>query len=133
MAKFDFLSNELLDHVFGGAAYSAPATVYAGLSTTTPNKDGTGVTEPSGNNYARVAITANSTNFPAASGGAMANGTDIQFPTPSGSWGQCTHLVLFDASTNGNKLAFGALTVAQTPVSGNTVVVPTGDLDLTEA
>jgi hypothetical protein len=66
----NYLENELLDHVFGAAAYSAPATLYVGLSTADPTDDDSGLAEPSGNGYARVAVTNNATNFPAASGGA---------------------------------------------------------------
>src|SRR3989304_5914505 len=73
-SKSDFLENELLDHVLGNAAYAAPATVYFGLYSVGPSDVGGG-TELTGSGYARIAVTNNATNYPAASGGAKSNGT----------------------------------------------------------
>lgn len=126
----DFLENELLDHVFGGAAYSAPATLYVGLYTVAPTDAGGG-TEVTGGSYARVAVTANNTNFPAASGGAIANGTAITFPTATASWGTVVALGIFDASTSGNLLAWADLAVNKTVASGDTASFAIGDLDIT--
>lgn len=129
----DFLELELLDHVFGNAAYSAPATLYVALYTATPSDSGGG-TEVSGNAYARVAVTNNATNFPAASGGSKANGTAITFPqaTPSG-WGVVTQFGIFDASTSGNLLAWGDLTASKTVDALDTVSFAIGALTITLA
>ena len=127
----DALVHELLDAVFGGGTYTPEATIYVGLSTTTPTNTGTSVTEPSGNAYARVAVTNNATNFPAASSRAKANGTVVQFPTASGSWGTVTHFVLYDASSGGNFLGWGNLTSSLAVGTGATVDFPIGDLDIT--
>lgn len=131
MSFADFLENELLDHVFGNAAYTAPATLYVALSTTTPADDGTNFTEPVGNGYDRVDVTNNATNFPAASGGAKANGTAITFAQASGSWGTVTHFGMYDANTAGNLLGWGALTVSKAISSGDTASFAIGDLDIT--
>jgi hypothetical protein len=129
--KTDFLENELLDHVLRNAAYTSPSAVYCALFTAAPNDaytSGTPTgTEVSGNNYSRVAIT-----FGAASGGAVANSAAVEFPVPSGSWGTVTHFGVFDASTAGNLLYWGALTASQAIASGNDVTIPIGDLDVTE-
>lgn len=127
----DYLENELLDHAFGAATWTPPATLYVGLSTTTVTDAGGNITEPSGNNYSRVAVTNNATNFPAASGGAKSNGTAITFPTASGSWGTVTDLFISDASSGGNILAYDDLAVAKAVTSGDTVSFAIGDLDLT--
>lgn len=129
----DYLENRVLDHIFGGAASSAPGTLYVGLSTTTITDAGGNITEPSGNGYARVAVTNNSTNFPNASGGAKANGTAITFPQASGSWGTVTDFFISDASSGGNIYAYGALAVAKAVTSGDTLSIPIGDLDITLA
>lgn len=50
--------------------------MYVGLCTDVA-EDGTITGEPSGSSYARVAVTNNATNFPAASGGSKANGATI--------------------------------------------------------
>lgn len=129
----NYLENKVLDHVFGGSDYSRPATLYVALCTAAPTDASTGstITEPSGGSYARVAVTNNATNFPAASGGAKANGTVITFPSATGSWGTVTHLAVCDASSAGNMLAWGALDVSKTVDSGDTVSIPVGDLDVT--
>ena len=48
MAGFtDYLEDKVLDHVFGGSAYTAPTTLYVGLFTAAPSDTGGG-TECSG-------------------------------------------------------------------------------------
>ena len=130
MAGFsDFLELELLDHVFGNAAYTAPATLYVALFTATPSDAGGG-TECTGGSYDRADVTNNATNCPAASGGAKANGTAITFPTATGSWGVVTHFGIFDANTVGNLLCWGALTASKTIDTGDTPSFAIGELDI---
>jgi hypothetical protein len=132
MGSFNnYLEDEILDHIFGGAAWSAPASTYIGLSTADPTDDASGVAEPSGNGYARVNFTNNATNWPAASGGAKANGVAVTFPEASGSWGTITHFFINDAATAGNYLAHGALTASKVVDSGDTISFPIGDIDIT--
>lgn len=126
----NFLELELLDHVFGNAAYTAPATLYVALFTATPSDTGGG-TEVSGGSYARKDVTNNATNFPAAAAGAKSNGTAITFVTATASWGVVTQFGIFDASTAGNLLAWGDLTASKTVDSGDTVSFAVGDLDIT--
>ena len=117
-------ANNMLDSRFGSVAVAIPATYYVGLSTTLPTNTGTNVTEPSGGLYARVAVTNNATNFPAAAARSKSNGTVITFPTASASWGTVTHFVLYDASTGGVFRAWGALAAAQAIASGGTPTSP---------
>ncbi len=132
MSFGDFLENTLLDLVFGGVSYAPPATIYLGLSTAAPGDDGATAAEPPGaNGYARVAVTNNLTNFPAASAGAKSNGTAITFPTATGAWGTVTHALIYDAATAGNFLGAGALAVAKTIDNGDTASLAVGDLDIT--
>ena len=126
-ALSNYLENKLIDHIFRGVAFTAPGTLYLGLFTAAPSDAGGG-TEVSGGSYARVAITPNSTNFAntqnsgvgvsSGTGGATSNLTTITFPSPSASWGLCTHIGMFDASTAGNLLYHGALTVSRTVDNG---------------
>ena len=60
MAGFsDYLEDKVLDHVFGGNAYTAPSTLYVALYTVAPSifrfnsGDLGGGTEVSGGSYAR--------------------------------------------------------------------------------
>lgn len=131
-SKSNFLELELLDHVLGNAPYTAPATVYVALYTATPSDAGGG-TEVSGNAYARVPVTNNATNWPAASAGSKSNGTAITFPqaTPSG-WGVVTQFGIFDASTSGNLLYWGDLTASKTVDPLDTVSFAIGALVVNE-
>jgi hypothetical protein len=131
-AKSDYLENKLLDHILGDTSYSAPATVYVGLYTSGPNDAGGG-TEVSGNGYARVAVTNNTTNWPNASAGSKSNGTAIEFAAASGgSWGTITHFALFDADTAGNILYYGSLTSSKTISDGDQARFVAGALTVTE-
>lgn len=126
------INNKLLDGVLGGVALSGiPATIYFGLSTTTPTVSGGNVTEPSGNGYARVAVANNTTNFAAASASVKANSTAIVWPTPTGSWGTLTHTVMYDAASGGTFLGFFTLNAAKTPTAGSTVSYAVGALTVT--
>lgn len=127
----DYLENKVLDHVFGATSFSAPATLYIGLSTTTITDAGGNITEPSGNGYARVSVTNNTTNFPNASGGSKSNGTAITFPTASGSWGTVVDFFIADASSSGNILGYGTLTTSKTVTNGDTVSIPSTQMSIT--
>ena len=130
----DFLELEILDHVLGAAVYTPPVTVYVAAFTAAPSDTGGG-TEVSGNNYSRVAVTNNATNFPAASGATAlkSNGTVVTFPTASGSWGTVTHIGLFDASSAGNLLMWADLTASKAVGANDTLTIPIGELDITLA
>jgi len=130
-SKSDYLEDALLDHVLGDDSYSAPATVYVALFTEAPTDAGGG-TEVSGGSYARVAVTNNLTNWPAASGGAKSNGTEITFPQASGDWGTVVAFAIFDAASDGNMLYWGDLTNSKTIQNGDTAKFAVGDLDITE-
>lgn len=122
----DYLENELLDHILSVGSYTAP-TIYVGLYTAAPSDAGGG-TEVSGGSYARVDA---SSAFGAASGGSSANTGAITFPEATGSWGTVTHYGIFDASTSGNLLIWGALDASKAVASGDTVSFAIGDLTIT--
>ena len=137
----DYLDQALNQEVFGNTAYSVPPTLYVGLSTTTPTQaKGTSpywnFTEPSGNAYARVTVANNTSNW-TASGSQPANGQEqqnaasISFATASGTWGTVTYFGIFDASSNGNLLAFGQLSASQTITTNDTASFGIGALTIT--
>lgn len=131
-AKSDYLENNILDHIFGGGDYARPATLYIALYTSAPTDADTG-TEVAGGSYARVAVTNNATNFPAASGGSKANGTAITFVQATALWGTVTHVGIRDAASGGNLLYHGALTASRTINNGDTFSIAIGQLTITEA
>lgn len=106
-----YMERAALDHVFGGPDLVRPATLYLAASTADPLADGSGLAEPSGNGYARAAVTNNVTEFPAASGdpASKSNANAVHFPRSTGSWGTITHVAVFDAASGGNMLASVAL------------------------
>ena len=130
-SKSDFLELELLDHMLGNAAYSAPATVYIALYTAAPTDAGGG-TEVTGGSYVRKSVTNNDTNWPAAAAGAKANGTEITFVEATASWGTVVAFGIFDAAAAGNLLYWATLTTNKTIDSGDTAKFAVGDLDVTE-
>lgn len=130
MSFSDYLENKVLDHVLGGGDFARPGTVYIGLSTTAIT-DSTAATEPSGGSYARVAVVNDSTNFPAAESGSKANGTPITFPAATASWGTIVGFFIADAASEGNVLAYGALSAPQAVASGETINFAVGALTIT--
>ena len=124
MSFSNFLETEILDHVFAGAAYTAPSTKYIGLFTAAPGETGGG-TEVSGNGYTRKSIAF------ATSGATTSNNAAVEFPTATGTWGTITHVGVFDAATSGNLMVYATLTASKTVASGDVFRVPSGDLDIT--
>lgn len=131
MPATNYLASKLVDHQLGKTSYTMP-TVYVGLSTTTPVLAGTGATEPVGGSYARVATSGATWN--AAVNGATSNAALITFPTASADWASAANLtygVLYDASSGGNMLGFGLLTVAKNILNGDTASIAIGGLTVT--
>lgn len=123
MSFSNYLENKVLDHVFGGSAYTAPSTLYVGLFTSDPGEAGGG-TEVSGGSYARQTITFTVTGSQASSSAA------VEFPTATASWGTITYAAVYDAASAGNLLAYGALTASKTIDSGDVFRIPSGDFDI---
>lgn len=124
----DYTENKFLDHIVGKTSFTMP-TVYVGLSTADPLDDASGLAEPVGNGYARVATTG--ATWEAASGGANQNTAAITFAVATGAWGTITHFALFDALTVGNMLAHGELGASQAITTNQIPRFATGTLDIT--
>lgn len=125
MSFSNFLETEILDHVFAGAAYTAPGTHYLALFTAVADGEAGSVTEVSGGGYARqtVAFT--------TSGNTTSNNAAVEFPTATANYGTVTHVGVYDASTSGNLMAYAALSSNKTIETGDVFRVPSGDLDIT--
>ena len=116
---------KMLDHLFGLAALTAP-TIYIGLSTVDPAEDGSGLDEPTGGAYARVAVSAWT-----RIASEVANTSDFQFAEATASWGTCTHLVAFDALTSGDIIFSFALDSSLDVDSGDQVTFHAGNCSVT--
>ena len=130
MAGFsEYLEDKVLEHVFGGNAYSAPSTLYVALYTVAPTDTGGG-TEVSGGAYVRKASTFNvsGTNPTTAS-----NAGAVEYPTATANYGTVVAVGIFDASSSGNLLAYANLTASKVVSTGDVFRFNTGDLDVTLA
>jgi len=144
-AMSDYLENKLIDHIFRGVSFTAPSNLYVALLTANPTDANTsggnelGTTTP--NNYARVNIAANTTNWASTGGattttnpsagtsGTTSNNGVVQFNTPSGNWfngagpsaSTITYFGIYDSATigGGNLLFYGALTNSKTVNNGD--------------
>ena len=138
-AMTDIMENKLIDWFFraqaigitgaSAAAGTGPTTLYVALFTATPSDTGGG-TEVSGGSYARVAVTsaltawagtqaAASTVASSGTSGTTSNNAAITFPAPTANWGSITSIGIFDATSGGNLLIWGALTTGKTVNNGD--------------
>jgi hypothetical protein len=130
--KGNFWSNAILSLLFGQQSPSAIGTLYFALYTAAPTDAGGG-TEVSGGSYARVSVTNNTTNFPTASSQQSQNANLINFGTASANWGTIVAVGVFDASTSGNLLYWGPLTVNKTINSGDSFKIAANNATFTES
>ncbi len=97
-------------------------TFYLGLSSAQPAKDGSGVAEPTGNNYARVQVT----EFTVPNNGVVKNVNALEFPRSTGIWfdnPKAAYWVLFDgAGAGANVISSGSLDEPKS-IESNTIVV----------
>ena len=128
MTLSNYLKNHIINHMLRNQAFTPPTTLYLALFTVAPTAAGGG-TEVAGGAYARqvIALTAPSTP------GVTDNTALITFPTPSANWGTITHGGVFDASTAGSMLLFGALVQPKVVSSGGSFRVGIGDFDFSLA
>lgn len=138
-ALTDSFENKLIDFLFraqalglansSAGAGSGPTSLYVGLFTTAPT-DSTAGTEVSGGSYARVAVTsslanwagtqsAGSTTASTGTSGTTSNNGTITFPAPTANWGTIVAAGVFDSSSGGMLLAYGALTTNKTVNNGD--------------
>lgn len=111
-ALTDYAENKTVDALLRGQSLGAPATLYIGLATDTCTDAGAG-TEPSGNAYARVAVTsslanwagtqtAGSTTASSGTGGTTSNNAAITWTASTGAWGTLQSVRGYDAASAGN-------------------------------
>jgi hypothetical protein len=107
-----------------GTNFTPATNWYVALSSTTPNNDGTGITEPSGGNYARSDTTADQADWIAGSTvNIIENGVTVPYATTSADWlagAPLTWFVIYDAVSAGNALYAGPLSTPKIVLSGTT-------------
>ncbi len=125
-SKTDYFENAVLNtHRGTNITGFSP---YIGLLTALTNGETTTVTEASGTNYARTAVT-----YGAPSGGAISNSAKVTFPTPgAGGWGVIVGWMNYDASTAGNATYYSDQTPNKTINQGDLVEFDIGAITITE-
>jgi len=118
-----YLADSILNTVLRGVAFpTLPASVYVSLHTADPGLTGASEVASAGG-YARVGVTRATGSFgpPATSGSnrQSTNSAAITFPAPTGTWGTCSYVGVWDAITGGNFLFGFALSTSRSPVSGD--------------
>jgi hypothetical protein len=115
----DYLEAQIGKLLFCTQTAWKPAAIYVALFTAAPSDSGGG-TEVSGGSYARTAVTQADAqwNIPTTAG-LFSNVNAITFPAPTANWGVVTHVGIFDASSGGNLLVWGALTTPKTVNNGD--------------
>jgi len=112
------------------ATTSAPSTVYVALfygtaaGVLTNLEAGTITDEITLGSYARQSVT-----FGTVSGGSVSNSANVTFPTATANYdGDVICLAIMDASTSGNVLFAGELTVSKTVTTGDQFQIASGNL-----
>lgn len=132
MGSFNnFLENRVLDYLFGSTSYTPAVTLYIGLSTTTIEDSGVGLSEPSGGSYARVAVPNDKSNWTNAASGLVSNSNNVVFAQATGTWGMIVDFFIADQLTGGNMLAYGTLEEPKTVGLGDTCQFVIGAIDIT--
>lgn len=131
MAGFtDYFENMLIDGIFRGQTLTVPAALYMALFTAAPSDAGGGTEVTTGKNYARVQIaqsltafagtqSAGSTSASSGTSGTTSNNGTVTYGAPSADWGVVSHWGLFDASTSGHLICWGALGTNKTINNGD--------------
>ena len=125
MPQSSTFKNSQLDTTLGSGS---PATVFIAACTVAPDSDGLNFLEPVGGSYARLSITNNATNFPAASAGSKSLNIAHSFAKATGDWGTILAFAEFSVSSAGTARRWGILTTAQTVNTGSTIKFQIGGM-----
>ena len=121
-ALSNYLEDKILQHVFMGVPYTAPANIYLGLVTVAATDSSVG-TEVTGGSYARQVVT-----FDLAPGGAGKISNDTLLTYTNMPEADIVGGILMDAVSGGNLLAHGTVTPFST-VAGENLIVPIGNFN----
>lgn len=123
MSFSNYSEDKILDHVFGGTAFTAPSAWYVKLHTGDPGEAGTA-------NAATETTRKSVTSWAASSGGSKASSAAVSWTSyPAAE--TITHVSIWDASTSGNCLGSGALTASKTLAIGDTLTINSGSITIT--
>lgn len=124
-----YLSQNVINSTLRGVSFSVPANLYLAVFTSDPTDDNVTINEVAGAWYSRQATGAWAA--PVGSGNSTSNNSQIQYSAVTGSPVTVSHWGIYDASTSGNLLYTGALSVPKTLNVGDVLVVAAGQLVIT--
>lgn len=123
-AASNYTENLALKWLLTSDSATRPTAWYVALFTSNPDEDGSG-TEVSGTNYVRKSVSFSVTTNTATNSGA------VTFDAAgSGGWGTISHIGVYDASSSGNLLFYGAVTTSKTIEEGDTFQISTSNLTI---
>lgn len=114
MSISNYAELEILDHLTGTASWTAPSSVYIKLHTGDPGED---CTSNAATEATRKVVT-----FSAAASGAITSDATVEWTNVS-TTETYSHWSLWDASTAGNPLWYGALSSSAAVTAGDTFQV----------
>lgn len=138
-AKSDYLEQKIIEAILKNTSFAGGTNTYVALLTAAGTPESGTVTEIStggGSLYARQAMLAASA---WSAGGQVSaayevnNAADIVFPVAGTDWGTITHFAIYDASTAGNMLYYGALDASKTILTGDQFKFVAGNLKISES
>lgn len=140
-ALSDYLSSQLVQHIFRTSTFTKPTTLAVALCTASPSDTSTGnltgfeVVNAGG--YARVAVNPLDANWNNITGGppstqTTSNTNAINFATATSDWGTITYTAICDNSTwgSGNLFFWGALTANKVVLNGDSFSFSAGQLQI---
>jgi hypothetical protein len=116
------IANSILNSLCRATSWTAPTAFYVKLHLGDPGA--------SGASNAATETTRKAITFSAASGGAITNSAGVSW-TSYPATETVSHVSFWDASSAGNFLGSDALNSSVSAVTGNTLTLAAGDLDLT--
>ena len=121
-------SNAFLTSILTKATFTPPAAVYVALLTSAPTDAGGG-TEASYTGYARVEA---HSDWGTAASGSITNNAAVTFGACTGGSATVTYFAIYDASTGGNLITWGATTSSLAISNGITPSFGVGQLTVSD-
>jgi hypothetical protein len=131
MTATNYLEYSLCDHATGKTSYTKPTTVYLAALTSDAGETGSVTGEPSGNGYARQAITSSFGAANVTTGTATNSGGAITFgPNTTSNWGTMAYGLYCDASSAGNGMIYFTFTSSRAIAVGDSLQFATSTLSV---
>lgn len=133
MPKSNYLAAQIVQHEFGKATYTPPATWYLALCKTVPSPSDTGstISEVTYTNYIRKSFVG--TDLGAVVAETISNVNVITFAAPGNTGDTANGWAVCDAATLGNMLWFNTLNAVSIAANGAAPSLAVGALNFTES